>query len=161
MAKKALFLEITGTMIGGIMACNLKEWRVEMMGFSKKSYACLPILLLTLLAFFYPSASVKACTTCYNFQELPKWTPLTYGTGPTLQQLNKRLDIFVPHDAQGNASGSMGANYTSTCNLRGDFDVRVNFRLITNATLTGVIPSCVQNPPRPPLEKGVRRWCMG
>jgi hypothetical protein len=56
------------------------------------------------------------------------WTVQMYGSGPQLAETNQELEIFFPENSSG---GDFGFILISTWLLRGDFDVQVDFRLLT------------------------------
>lgn len=56
------------------------------------------------------------------------WTVQMYGSGPELAETNQELEIFFPSASSG---GDFGFILRSTWLLRGDFDVQVDFRLLT------------------------------
>src|SRR5262245_45364612 len=61
------------------------------------------------------------------------------GTGPTTAEANQRLEIAFPATSPGSV---FGASYTSVCKLRGDFDVRVDYDLVSWLFGNGVrVPS--------------------
>ena len=66
------------------------------------------------------------------------WSITRYG-GPTIAEANQRLEIAFPADASGGGwLGWLGAYYTSVCRFRGDYDVQVDYHLLTWPSLNGV-----------------------
>ncbi len=63
------------------------------------------------------------------------WTVELYGYGAQLHEQNQRLEFFMPANASG---GEFGARLISRFELRGDFDIRVNFDLLTWPLYNGV-----------------------
>jgi hypothetical protein len=55
-----------------------------------------------------------------------KWTQTTTGTGVTIRQQNNRLEMQIAANASGS---SISGKWDSTCQLRGDFDLRVDWSL--------------------------------
>jgi len=63
------------------------------------------------------------------------WKSYTVGSGPTVAERNKRLEITFP----ANSSGDLfGAGYTTVCTLTGDFDIQVDYSLLTWPKENGV-----------------------
>ncbi len=56
------------------------------------------------------------------------WIVEMYGNGPQLDEVNNQLEIFFPSYSSG---GDFGFILRSTWMFRGDFDVQVDFRLLT------------------------------
>jgi len=63
-----------------------------------------------------------------NYIDPALWIVQMYGSGPELTETNQELQIFFPRYSSG---GDFGFILRSTWLLRGDFDVQVDFRLIT------------------------------
>lgn len=63
-----------------------------------------------------------------NYIDPALWTVQMYGSGPELDETNQQLEIFFPSYSSG---GDFGFILRSTWHLRGDFDVQVDFRLLT------------------------------
>jgi hypothetical protein len=63
-----------------------------------------------------------------NYIEPALWTVQMYGSGPELDEINQELEIFFPSTSSG---GDFGFILRSVWLLRGDFDVQVDFRLLT------------------------------
>jgi outer membrane protein assembly factor BamB len=62
------------------------------------------------------------------------WDILEYG-GPYVNETDQRLEITLPSDSSG---ANFFAGYTSKCALRGDFDVCVDYHLLTWPSNNGV-----------------------
>jgi hypothetical protein len=58
-----------------------------------------------------------------------KWIVSITGTGPSLQETNNRIEIFLPGTSQP-SNGIMGAGINSKCKLSGDFTIQVDYELI-------------------------------
>lgn len=56
------------------------------------------------------------------------WTAAVYGTGPQMSAVNQRLEIGFPAWSSG---GDFGAKLSTNFLFRGDFDVQVDFQLLT------------------------------
>jgi hypothetical protein len=56
------------------------------------------------------------------------WTTSVYGTGPQIAEVNQELELAIPGESSG---VDFGAKLTSNFLFRGDFDVQVDFRLLT------------------------------
>jgi len=63
------------------------------------------------------------------------WTSTNFGSGPTISETNQRLQIFFPSNA---SDDSFGAGYNSNCLLRRDFDVQVDYNLMTWPSENGI-----------------------
>jgi hypothetical protein len=50
--------------------------------------------------------------------------------GVTIEEVNGRVEITIPSDVPGDAVGGFGGLYVSTCKLRGDYDIQVNYTLL-------------------------------
>ncbi len=59
------------------------------------------------------------------------WTVSEGGIGPTITETNQRLEIASPEDSMDGPDGMCFAQYTSVCLLRGDYDVQVDYQLLT------------------------------
>jgi hypothetical protein len=63
------------------------------------------------------------------------WTASVYGSGPQIEEANQQLEVTIP----GSSSGQdFGVKLASNFQLRGDFDVQVDFRLLTWPFANGV-----------------------
>jgi hypothetical protein len=87
------------------------------------------------------SASITATTGIYddfndNQMNASLWQLASAGTGPTVAEVNQRLEITLP----ANSANSLlfGAGYRTRCVLRGDFDVQVDYELLTWPTRNGI-----------------------
>ena len=56
------------------------------------------------------------------------WAVSVYGTGPQIAEQNQELEIAIPGWSYG---ADFGAKLSSRFLFRGDFDVQVDFRLLT------------------------------
>lgn len=63
------------------------------------------------------------------------WTDVHGGSGPTIDEINQRLEITHPAASSGD---TFFAQYTSICQLRGDFDIQVDYQLLTWPSANGV-----------------------
>lgn len=60
------------------------------------------------------------------------WTAYVIGIGPTMAETNGQLEITIPATASDEPTrGAFSAGYSSICRLRGDFDIQVDYRLLT------------------------------
>ena len=67
------------------------------------------------------------------------WKAVSSGSGPTVFEINQRLEIALPaHSANDPSAPIFSAGYSSVCRLRGDFDVQVDYRLLTWPSRNGV-----------------------
>ena len=67
------------------------------------------------------------------------WTRSTVGTGPSIAEVNNRLEIqFPPNSTEDPAQHVFWAGYSSMCQLRGDFDLQVDYRLLVWPFANGV-----------------------
>ena len=69
-----------------------------------------------------------------NVTNTTLWNILEYG-GPYVNETNQRLEITIPPDSSGD---TFSAGYASKCALRGDFDVCVDYHLLTWPENSGV-----------------------
>jgi hypothetical protein len=83
---------------------------------------CLPVLFIT------PArAQVFVDDFNDNMIDPGTWTVVLYGNGAQLAEQNQELDFFMPASSSG---AEFGARLVSVFQLRGDFDIRVDFRLL-------------------------------
>lgn len=74
-----------------------------------------------------------------NSINLSLWTIETEGSGPAIAETNQRLEITFPSDSADNPETSLfWAGYSSTCQLRDDFDIQVDYELINWPSGNGV-----------------------
>lgn len=67
------------------------------------------------------------------------WDPLISAYGPQVQEANQRLEISMSSDSHlANGGDSFSAGYLSNRRLRGDFDIQVDYQLLTWPSLNGV-----------------------
>jgi hypothetical protein len=86
------------------------------------------------------------------------WTVEVWGSGPQLAEANQQLEIFFP----GSSSGAdFGCKLASTFLLRGDFDVQVDFLLITWPFGNGVRMGFGIEEGGVPYHAGVERTSFG
>jgi hypothetical protein len=71
-----------------------------------------------------------------NLADLSLWAPYQTGTGPTYTESNQTLEIHFPSNSAGEV---FGAAYGSNFNLRGDFDIQVDYALLDWPAQNGVI----------------------
>lgn len=86
---------------------------------------------LLLLAIFIQPVSPSQAGTFYdkfndNFLNPSAWDYWTYGEGPTLAEVNNRLEMTIPATSTGNLSVYLWANF----DIKGDFDEQVDFNLL-------------------------------
>ena len=65
----------------------------------------------------------------------PFWALITAGTGPAIAQANGQLEITLPAGTSLEPSGFANAAALMTCRFAGDFDIQVDYRL-----LSGLLP---------------------
>lgn len=63
-----------------------------------------------------------------NFIDPAVWTAYVYGSGPQIDETNQQLEMWMPSSSSG---GDFGVKLASNFLLHGDFDVQVDFRLLT------------------------------
>lgn len=73
--------------------------------------------------------------TVYDDFEFRRWDVALEGSGITLAQRAGKLEIVIPANAAG---ASISARALSTCQLRGDFDLRVDWQLPSFVARSGV-----------------------
>jgi streptogramin lyase len=76
------------------------------------------------------------------------WLAYIYGAGPTITEANQRLEVVIPASSTGTP---LGAGYYSICTVSGDFDIQVDYELLTWPTTSGVrvglvTLGCLNNP---------------
>jgi murein DD-endopeptidase MepM/ murein hydrolase activator NlpD len=72
------------------------------------------------------------------------WTVRRVGSGPDIVESTHRLNITLPAGSVPDADTYLGAVYDSVCELKGDFDIQVDFQVLTwpipnNGTRVGII----------------------
>jgi hypothetical protein len=68
-----------------------------------------------------------------------RWTVVTTGSGPTLSVANQQLVISLPAFSSNDpTTATFGVGLVSTCQLRGDFDVQVQYTLLRWPATNGV-----------------------
>jgi Tol biopolymer transport system component len=69
----------------------------------------------------------------------PFWGSFVEGTGPTLAEMNGRLEVSVPSDTLNDPSlGYTSLGVAARCDLLGDFDVQVDYELLEWPPASGV-----------------------
>lgn len=63
------------------------------------------------------------------------WAATIFGSDPTVAETNQRLEITFPANSAGD---SFGAGYVSKCQLRGDFDIQVDYSLLVWPSSNGI-----------------------
>jgi len=90
----------------------------------------LVLLFISMLTLAFNMTSVRAGKVFDDFNDNTinsnLWSAGQWG-GPTVDEINQRLEIFFPWDSAGEG---FGADYWSKCLLRGDFDIQVDFSLL-------------------------------
>lgn len=66
------------------------------------------------------------------------WSLNTWGTGPRIAQANGRLEVTLPAGTSFGSGGYANASALMTCRLLGDFDMQVDYRLLSGPLPTGV-----------------------
>ena len=106
--------------------------------------------LLLLLAFCSPSTMANSSalssevSTVFsddfddNVINSSIWTASVSGSGPTIAEVNQRLEISLPGGSQDGSGSIFSANCTNRCTLSGDFDVQVDYQVMTWPTANGV-----------------------
>jgi len=97
--------------------------------------ALVAALLLAICLLSAPSLLAFNYTITDNFNDnsinTSLWQAFSSGTGFNVNEVNQQLEISLP----GTTSGAAG--YLSRCALRGDFDMQVDFTLLTWPSLNG------------------------
>ena len=80
------------------------------------------------------------------------WSVVESGSGASIAEVNGRLEIELAPDATNGPAGEFRAQYVSNCDLRGDFDVEVEYKLLhwppnngARLNLRNAIPDFGQN----------------
>lgn len=100
-----------------------------------------PFLLLAgWLLFISPAASqVLSDDFDDNTIDPSLWTTNLIGSGPTIAETNQRVETTHPAtSADGPGQGVFWAGYDSVCQLRGDFDIQVDYNLLAWPFANGV-----------------------
>jgi hypothetical protein len=67
------------------------------------------------------------------------WNSIGGGSGPTVSETNQRLEFTIPASSFENPVGQIFfAAYSSNCLLRGDYDIQVDYQLLTWPFANGV-----------------------
>jgi hypothetical protein len=85
-------------------------------------FVCLQVLIVTLAR-----AQVFVDDFDDNFIDPGTWSVALYGAGAQLAEQSQELEFFMPASSSG---AEFGARLVSVFRLRGDFDIRVDFRLL-------------------------------
>lgn len=100
----------------------------------KGTFKALYVVSATLL-----SISSTVYSAVYNDFDVKNGILSTLGSGPNIQQVNQQLEIAIPANSQDAPSDKvLGAWYTSTCLLHGDFDIQAGYSLLTFPASNGV-----------------------
>ena len=87
-------------------------------------------------------AAIVGCTLCassaYGFVDDfnddvvddALWDIALKGSGPTIEEVNQRLQIRLPGSSHDAGDGVFAAGYRSKCLLQGDFDIQVDYELL-------------------------------
>ena len=70
-----------------------------------------------------------------NSTDTSLWWTYANDTGPSIAEINQRVEISLPGESYGER---FGAGYSSAFNLRGDFDVEVEYSLLNWPVQSGV-----------------------
>lgn len=100
-------------------------------------------LLIAVAALMGGPERVHAIASSDNFNDnatdTAKWWTVIYGTGPSIQETNQRVEVTLPaNSANDPQAGGFSAGYVSSCGLNGDFDVQVDYELLTWPSGSGV-----------------------
>lgn len=88
-----------------------------------------------------------------NSIDTAHWSVYQQSCGASLTETNQRLEIAFP----ANTSGTCVSGVVSTCRLRGDFDIRVDYHLLEWPSLNGVRIALAGNFPGPPAVERTSR----
>jgi len=66
------------------------------------------------------------------------WSLTTWGTGPRIAQANGQLEVTLPAGTSFGSGGYANASALMTCRLLGDFDMQVDYRLLSGPLPPGV-----------------------
>jgi hypothetical protein len=128
---------------------------------------------LVFLAIFIQPVSPSQAGTFYdkfddNFLNPSAWDYWTNGEGPTLAEVNNRLEMTIPATSTGNLGVFLSANF----DIKGDFDEQVDFNLLSfpagngiSFTMSGPVQFHIGRTSWQ-MEPGVWRhvyyvWCLG
>jgi hypothetical protein len=74
-----------------------------------------------------------------NTLDAKTWSAQIQGTGPSVSEVNGRLEISLPNISFDDPElGRFSAGYASACKLQGDFDVQVDYQLLAWPFANGV-----------------------
>jgi len=66
------------------------------------------------------------------------WTAGTGGSGPALSETGRRLEITIPASSNNNGTTGFSAGLNSTCKLKGDFDIQLDYNFPAWPSANGV-----------------------
>jgi hypothetical protein len=66
------------------------------------------------------------------------WSTGVGGSGPVLSETGSRLEVSIPSSSNNNGQTGFSAGLGSTCKLKGDFDIQVDYSLPTWPSANGV-----------------------
>ena len=72
-----------------------------------------------------------------NVIDLAKWSSWSSDAPLTIAEVNQRVEIFFPGDLVP-ASYALGASYGAVCQVAGDYDIQVHYKLLTWPLGSGV-----------------------
>lgn len=82
-----------------------------------------------------------------NSRDDTKWAEVTAGTGPMIDETNQRLEITLPANSVNYPqSDEFGAWYLGRCALEGNFDIQVDYQLLTWPSDSGVRVGLIIHP---------------
>ena len=98
------------------------------------------LALLAVLLILAPLSGVAASQLIYddfddNQIDASLWSAYQGDPGPTVSENNQSVEIAYPSQLEGEL---FGAGYVSVCQLTGDFDIQVDYRLLTWPSANGV-----------------------
>lgn len=102
--------------------------------------ATITFLLLVQAVIYLPVSKADAAPTVFddfddNKIDATKWRTSTTGSGSTIDEVNRALEISHQADASGSP---FLAEYFSVCRLAGDFDIQVDYRLLQWPSTNGI-----------------------
>jgi|SRR5579884_2122233 len=95
------------------------------------------VLCLTVLSGGLASAQVLVDSFNENQMNPAMWQIFSQGSGPTVALANQRMEISFPANSSGGGD-SFGVGFISVSLLRGDFDMQVDYQLLTWPATNGV-----------------------
>ncbi|MCX8031673.1 MAG: hypothetical protein N3A59_08885 [Thermodesulfovibrionales bacterium] len=104
-----------------------------------KLFKSLGFLFLIMLFFLFSGKTAYAFILYDDFNNnlinSSLWSDYILGNGPIISEANKRIEITLPTNSTGVV---FGAGYKSICQLSGDFDIQVDYMLLTWPPENGV-----------------------